>query len=61
MKTMMEKGKAAVISFKDEFVEGTILAMAINDEQRRIYKIDSPAFPKDAMWIASDRVYEIKE
>jgi hypothetical protein len=57
----MEVGKAAVISFKDEFIEGTIVATAQNDEQRRIYKVDAQSFPKGPMWIAAERVYQIEQ
>jgi hypothetical protein len=57
----MEVGKAAVVSFKDEFVEGTIVATAENDEKRRIYKVDAPSFPKGAMWIAAERVFQVQE
>jgi hypothetical protein len=55
----MDLGKSAVVSFKDEFVEGTIVAVASNDEKKYIYKIDSPAFTKGPLWIAADRVYQI--
>lgn len=57
----MEIGKPAVVSFKDEFIEGTIVATAENDEHRRIYKVESSAFHKGAMWIASERVYAIND
>jgi len=57
----MEMGKPAVISFKDEFIEGTIVATAENDEHRRIYKVDAPSFPKGPLWIAAERVYQIAE
>ena len=57
----MEVGKSAVISFKDEFIEGTILATAENDEQRRIYKVDAPSFSKGPMWVAAERVYQIEK
>lgn len=57
----MEMGKPAVISFKDEFIEGTIVATAENDEYRRIYKVDAPSFPKGPSWIAAERVYQIAE
>lgn len=55
----MEVGRAAVVSFKDEFIEGTIVATAENDEQRRIYKVDAPSFSKGPMWVAAERVYQI--
>ena len=55
----MDLGKSAVVSFKDEFVEGTIVAVASNDEKKYIYKIDSPAFTKGPLWITADRVYQI--
>jgi hypothetical protein len=55
----METGKAAVVSFKDEFVEGMIVAVATNDEKKSIYKVDSATFPKGPMWIPADRVYQI--
>ena len=56
----MEVGKAAVVSFKDEFIEGTIIATAQNDENKRIYKVDAPSFSKGPMWIAAERVYQIE-
>jgi hypothetical protein len=42
----MDLGKSAVISFKEEFIEGKIVAVATNDEKKYIYKIDSPSFSK---------------
>lgn len=57
----MEIGKTAVVSFKDEYIEGTVVAVAENDEQKRLYKVDSPSFSKGPMWIASERVYQISE
>ena len=56
----MEQGRPAVVSFKDEFVEGTIVAVAVNDEQKHLYKVDSPSFSKGAIWVAAERVYQIQ-
>jgi hypothetical protein len=55
----MDVGRQAVVTFKDEFVEGTIIAVATNDEKQSIYKVDSAAFPKGPMWVPADRVYQI--
>jgi hypothetical protein len=56
----MEQGRRAVVSFKDEFIEGTIVAVARNDEEKHLYKVDSPAFTKGPVWITADRVYQIE-
>jgi len=54
----MDVGKAAVVAFKDEFVEGTIIAVATGDEDKSLYKIEAPAFSKP-MWVPSTQVYQI--
>ena len=56
----MEQGRRAVVSFKDDFIEGTIVAVAVNDEQRHLYKAESSSPPKGPMWIPAERVYRIE-